>query len=188
MNVEPTSLPGCLLITPDVYPDERGAFFEHYNKKDLMVSGIVDEFIQDSVSISKLGVLRGLHFQNPPFAQGKLVSVLAGKVYDVAVDVRPDSSQYGQWVGVTLDDQKHQSLYIPAGFAHGFLVLSPTATFFYKISGNYYRKDAASGIAWNDPKLKITWPLNQVEPLLSAQDRKLPPLPTTAPTSAAATA
>lgn len=178
MQKQTTSLPGVLLIRPDIYPDERGMFFENYNRKAFEELGINDDFIQDSVSISKQHVLRGLHFQREPFAQAKLVSVLAGQVYDVAVDIRKESTTYGKWFGVTLSGDEHTMMYIPQGFAHGFFVLSPEARFFYKISGSLYNKEASDGIIWNDPQLNIAWPLSGNQPMLSIQDQALPRLGT----------
>lgn len=174
MQKQTTTLPGVFLFKPEVFPDDRGAFFESYNRQVLEELGIKDEFIQDSVSVSKKNVLRGLHYQKEPFAQAKLVSVMAGEVYDVAVDIRPGSPTYGKWFGVRLSGEDHTMMYIPKGFAHGFYVLSDEARFFYKLAGSFYNKEASSGIVWNDPSLGIQWPLASKEPLLSAQDRNLP--------------
>jgi dTDP-4-dehydrorhamnose 3,5-epimerase len=174
MKCQPLEIPDVLHLHPDVFPDKRGEFLESYNKQVLESIGITDDFIQDSLSISRKDVLRGLHFQKAPYAQGKLVSVIAGEVFDVAVDLREGSATRGKWVGVTLSAKEHNMLYIPQGFAHGFLVLSEEARFFYKISGAYYNKDAASGIQWNDPTLNVNWPLSGVTPLISAQDMNLP--------------
>lgn len=177
MKVTPTTIPDVLEIEPEVHGDERGYFFESYNRARFEQHGITDVFIQDNVSSSAQGVLRGLHFQSAPYAQGKLVSVTVGEVFDVAVDIRPDSSTYGKWVGVILSADNHKQLYIPAGCAHGFYVLSMTATFTYKISGGVYSKEHSSGIIWNDPTLAIDWPiLPGTTPILSAQDAALPPL------------
>lgn len=175
MRVEPTAIPDVLQVYPDSFPDNRGEFLESWNRAVFATHGITDDFIQDSLSVSKKGVLRGLHFQTGEYAQGKLVSVIYGSVFDVAVDIRRDSSTYGKWVGVTLTDTEHNMLYIPKGFAHGFYVLSEEARFSYKLSGGSYNKEASSGIIWNDPTLGITWPLTG-EPILSTQDAQLPNL------------
>ncbi len=167
-----TSLPDVFEILPDIFPDERGIFFESYSKKKLNELGITCDFVQDNVSISKKGVLRGLHFQTDAFAQDKLVSVLSGKVFDVAVDIRANSPTYGKWTSVILEAQKHNMFFIPKGFAHGFYVLSEEVKFFYKCS-NYYNKEASSGIRYDDPQIGIEWPL-EGEPLLSPQDAALP--------------
>ncbi|PWU23596.1 dTDP-4-dehydrorhamnose 3,5-epimerase [Candidatus Cerribacteria bacterium 'Amazon FNV 2010 28 9'] len=169
-----TAIPDCVELFPDIFPDSRGEFLESYNKQNLALVGITDDFIQDSVSVSKQYVLRGLHFQKAPFAQTKLVSVLEGEVFDVAVDLRKGSATYGKWISVVLTANTHNMLYIPAGFAHGFLALSEKVTFLYKIAGGYYNKENASGILWNDPTLNITWPLKGALPILSKQDKNLP--------------
>jgi dTDP-4-dehydrorhamnose 3,5-epimerase len=170
----PTDIPDVKIIEPSIFPDDRGRFFESYNQEKFSTLGITDIFLQDNVSISKKGVLRGLHFQNSPYAQAKLVSVLHGEVFDVAVDIRPESATYKKWVGATLSGENHRMLYIPQGFAHGFYVLSQEARFTYKCSG-YYNKEASSGIIWNDPTLAISWPIPAGEsPILSAQDAALP--------------
>ncbi len=174
MTKEPTSLRDVFLIKPQIFPDDRGRFLESYNQQALSQLGINDTFIQDSLSISKQGVLRGLHFQKEPFSQAKLVSVIAGQVFDVAVDLRPSSPTLGKWFGTILSGDDHTMMYIPKGFAHGFYVLSSEARFFYKISGNLYNKEASGGIVWNDPQLNIAWPLSGNEPILSVQDRSLP--------------
>ncbi len=174
MKIIPTTLADVKLIEPDIFPDDRGHFFESYNQEKFIASGISDTFIQDNVSLSKKGVLRGLHFQSEPHAQAKLVGVIAGEVFDVAVDMRPESPTYKQWVGVTLSSENHQMLYIPKGFAHGFYVLSDEARFFYKCSG-YYNKEASSGLIWNDPTIGVQWPVPSGEnPILSEQDSRLP--------------
>jgi dTDP-4-dehydrorhamnose 3,5-epimerase len=175
MQKQPTTLLDVFLIQPDVFPDDRGLFFESYNKNSFLSLGINDDFVQDSVSFSKRHVLRGLHFQKEPYAQAKLVSVLKGEVFDVAVDIRKDSKNYGKWFGTKLTEKDHTMMYIPAGFAHGFLSLSDETVFMYKISGSVYNKESASGIAWNDPTLKIEWPLPAgTQPILSTQDMALP--------------
>lgn len=174
MQVTSTDIPDVKIIEPDLFPDDRGHFFESYNQEKFAAVGITDLFIQDNVSISKQGVLRGLHFQKAPYAQAKLVSVLHGEVFDVAVDIRPESATYKKWVGVTLSGDNHKMLYIPTGFAHGFYVVSPEARFFYKCAG-YYNKESSSGIIWNDPSLAVSWPIPAGQsPILSAQDATLP--------------
>ena len=165
------AIPDVMLIEPKVYSDPRGFFVETYKKSEFIKNGIDDVFVQDNWSHSIKGTLRGLHFQHPPKAQAKLVMVLKGKVFDVAVDIRKKSPTYGKWVGETLSDQKAQMLYIPAGFAHGFCVLSDEADFVYKVS-NEYAKELDSGIFWNDPEIGIDWPIS--EPLLSEKDMALP--------------
>lgn len=173
MHALPQSIPDVLLITPEIFPDDRGMFFESYNESAMQQLGINDHFIQDNVSISKNGVLRGLHYQTGAYAQSKLVSVSLGKVYDVAVDLRKESPTYGRHVSVILDDQQQQMLFIPRGFAHGFYVLSNQARFHYKVAGAPYVKEAATGIRFDDPTLAIPWPITGT-PCLSAQDACLP--------------
>ena len=175
MTVTPTAIPEVLQIQPDVFTDDRGSFFESYNQDQFIQAGITDVFIQDNVSTSKQGVLRGLHYQATPYMQGKLVNVSYGEVFDVAVDIRKDSPTYGKWVGVTLSADNHTMLFIPSGFAHGFYVLSSEARFSYKVSGSGYNKENSTGILWNDPTLAIAWPLVAGMTLtLSAQDSALP--------------
>lgn len=157
MKVEDTALPGVKLITPDVFSDERGSFLETWNVDRYGQSGIGPSFVQANSSQSSRGVLRGLHFQWPE-PQGKLVWVSRGRVFDVAVDIRRGSPSYGQWLGIELDDQRHQQLWIPEGFAHGFQVLSETATFNY-LCTRLYRSSFDASIAWNDPMIAVQWPL-----------------------------
>ena len=164
-------IPDVILIEPKVYSDPRGFFVETYKKSEFIKNGIDDDFVQDNWSHSTKGTMRGLHFQHPPKAQAKLVMVLKGEVFDVAVDIRKKSPTYGKWVGETLSDQKAQMLYIPAGFAHGFCVLSDEADFVYKVS-NEYAEELDSGILWNDPDISINWPIS--DPLLSEKDMALP--------------
>lgn len=155
------ALNGVILIESRHFPDARGFFKESYNKKDFKDQvGIDAEFVQDNLSYSFKGVLRGLHFQAPPHAQGKLVSVLKGEVQDVAVDIRKGSPTYGQWYGAILSAENHRMMYVPPGFAHGFLVLSDECLFHYKCTG-FYNKAAEGGIIWNDPDLGIRWELNE---------------------------
>lgn len=147
---------GLCIIEPMVHGDERGYFMETYNQKDMQDSGLNMIFVQDNQSCSTKGVLRGLHFQKK-FPQGKLVRVVKGSVYDVAVDLRSDSQTYGKWFGVELSEENKKQFYIPEGFAHGFLVLSEIAEFCYKCTDFYHPGDEG-GLAWNDPELGITWP------------------------------
>ena len=169
MKVTPLAIPDVLLIEPKVFGDERGFFFESFNQQRFNeVTGLDLQFVQDNHSKSAKGVLRGLHYQLPPKAQGKLVRVVAGEVFDVAVDIRKASPTFGQWVGATLSgDNKHQ-LWIPPGLAHGFLVLSESAEFLYKTT-DYYAPELERGIVWNDPDLGIQWPIKSA-PLLSGKD------------------
>lgn len=177
MTTTQTPIPGVLLIQPELFSDERGVFFESYNQEKFAQAGIADTFIQDNVSTSKKGVLRGLHYQSTPYSQGKLVSVAVGEVFDVAVDIRKDSATYGKWFGTILSAQNRTQLYVPAGLAHGFYVLSEYVQFTYKISGSLYNKESSTGIIWNDPTVGVDWPiLPGTTPILSAQDAMLPPL------------
>ncbi|HZS12032.1 MAG TPA: dTDP-4-dehydrorhamnose 3,5-epimerase [Nitrospirales bacterium] len=167
MRITPTALPDVLLIEPDVWTDPRGYFFESYHQSRYEEHGIHARFVQDNFSRSLRGTLRGLHYQlmRP---QGKLVTVMEGVVFDVAVDIRRSSPTFGRWVGVELSAEKQAQLYIPPGFAHGFCVLSPTAGFHYKCT-EYYAPEDERGIIWNDVTLKIAWPIDA--PTLSAKDR-----------------
>jgi len=166
-------IPEVILITPRVFNDERGFFKELYKVSDFSSFGIRKIFIQDNLSFSKYGVLRGLHYQIEPKAQGKLVSCLKGIVFDVAVDIRRGSPTYGKWVGIELSAKNHQMLYIPPGFAHGFVVLSDEALVLYKCTQEY-APEAEAGIIWNDPAISIRWPIQN--PLLSPRDKKWPTL------------
>ncbi len=171
--ITPLQIPEVILIKPRVFPDARGFFLETYKLSDFQANGISETFVQDNHSRSARGVLRGLHFQNPPGAQGKLVRAVRGVIFDVAVDIRPASSTFGQWVGEILSDENHHMLYIPPGFAHGFLVLSEVADVSYKVTAEY-APALDSGIIWNDPTIAIQWPIPT--PLLSPKDATLPPL------------
>ncbi len=164
-------IPDVILIEPKIYTDTRGYFTETYKRSEFIENGINENFVQDNWSHSMKGTLRGLHFQKQPKAQAKLVMVLKGEVFDVAVDIRKGSSTYGKWVGLNLSEKKAQMLYIPAGFAHGFCVLSDEADFVYKVSDEY-SPELDSGILWNDPDIDIDWPIT--DPLLSAKDMALP--------------
>jgi dTDP-4-dehydrorhamnose 3,5-epimerase len=176
MRVEKTTLKDCFLIYDRVFKDDRGYFFESFNRKKFFLeTGIDTEFVQDNQSSSEYGVLRGLHFQQGAHAQSKLVRVLQGKVLDIAVDLRKDSPTFKQSFSVELSDSSQTQLFIPRGFGHGFIVLSETATFFYKCD-NYYNRDSEGGIIWNDPDLNIDWKIDPASILLSDKDKMLPTL------------
>lgn len=164
-------IPEVVLVEPKVFTDERGFFMETYKSSDFARFGLVERFVQDNHSRSARGVLRGLHFQNPPKAQGKLVRATAGEIFDVAVDIRKGSPTYGKWVGATLSAKNKQMLYVPPGFAHGFCVLSEEAEILYKATEEYSPQHDA-GIIWNDPEIGIRWPLEN--PIVSAKDAGLP--------------
>jgi dTDP-4-dehydrorhamnose 3,5-epimerase len=173
MKVTPTTLADVLLIEPRVFGDARGFFFESYNRRDFAQAGLDAEFVQDNHSRSARGVLRGLHYQ-VEHAQGKLVRVISGQVYDVAVDMRRSSPTFGRWVGMTLSADDKQMLWIPPGFAHGFLVLSDAAEFLYKTT-DYWYPEFERSLLWNDSALGIAWPLQQA-PTLAAKDAAGTPL------------
>ncbi|MEM9463405.1 MAG: dTDP-4-dehydrorhamnose 3,5-epimerase [Myxococcota bacterium] len=170
MKVSPTKLKGVMIIEPDVYEDARGFFLETWAHKRYAEAGLPQTYVQDNLSKSTKGILRGLHLQHP-FGQGKLVQVVLGEVFDVAVDVRVGSPTFGQWVGSTLSGQNHRQIYIPPGFAHGFCVLSDEALFSYKCTEAYHRETEV-GIRWDDPELGIEWPVS--DPQLSAKDAGFP--------------
>lgn len=172
-----TPLPGVYVIEPKIFGDSRGFFYESYNEKDFREHGIDRRFVQSNVSRSSRGVLRGLHYQWPR-PQGKLVSVLEGEVYDVAVDIRRGSPTFGQWAAAMLTAENHRHFWIPEGFAHGFCVVSDYATFSYQCT-ELYDAAADAGIAWNDPALAIDWPV--IDPVLSEKDKKAPILAEVAP-------
>lgn len=174
MNAVPTALPEVLLLEPKVHADERGWFAETYRQDAFRKLGISTTFVQDNQSQSRRDVLRGLHYQlGKP--QAKLVRVLQGEVFDVAVDVRKGSPRFGRWVGEVLSGENRKQMYIPEGFAHGFLVLSPTAEFLYKVS-DYWAREEERGVAWDDPAVGIRWPLNGRAPILNARDQAFPRL------------
>ena len=168
-----TKIKGVYIIEPKVFGDHRGYFMETYQKEDFDKAGLVYNFVQDNQSKSKRGVLRGLHYQRK-YPQAKLVRVISGEVFDVAVDLRKDSPTYGQWVGAVLSAENKKMLMIPRGFAHGFMVLSESAEFIYKCDELYHPEDEG-GIMWNDPDVGVEWPIN-IEPLLSDKDQKHPRL------------
>lgn len=172
MNVIETALAGVLIIEPKVFGDQRGFFLEGFQTERYRDAGITLPFVQDNHSRSQHGVLRGLHFQRTR-PQGKLVSVSRGSVYDVAVDINPESPTCGQFVGIELNDENHRQLWIPPGYAHGFCVLSETADFHYKCTDLYYPEDEG-GLIWNDPEVNIPWPVDA--PKLSAKDQCNPTL------------
>lgn len=163
-----------ILVIPKIFEDERGFFMERYKKSDFVQNGINVEFNQDNHSKSSKGVLRGLHYQTPPKAQAKLVSCIQGEIFDVAVDIRKDSPTFGQWVGEKLSRENKKMLFIPEGFAHGFVVLSETAELLYKAS-NEFSKEHDRGILWNDSQIDINWGID-FEPILSEKDKKQPKL------------
>ena len=171
MNFIKTEIEGVYIIEPKVFGDHRGYFFESYNEKEFKENGLDYTFVQDNQSKSKRGVLRGLHFQKT-YPQAKLVRVLEGEVFDVAVDLRKDSKTYGKWVGVILSSENNRQFMIPRGFAHGFVVLSETATFTYKCDEFYHPEDEG-GLMWNDEDINIEWPF-EGEVLLSDKDKKHP--------------
>ena len=170
MPILDTPIEGLKIFEPKVFGDDRGYFFESYNFKTFKEAGIPASFVQDNQSRSVFGVLRGLHYQVPPFAQAKLVRVMEGKVLDVVVDIRPNSKTYGEWFSIVLSAENKKQLFIPRGFAHGFLVLSETAEFFYKCD-NFYSKESEGCILYNDPKLKIDWQIDMKKVLLSEKDK-----------------
>jgi len=176
MRAVPTALPGVLILEPKVFGDERGFFFESFSQREFDAAvGEHVEFVQDNHSRSQRGVLRGLHYQLPPHAQGKLVRVVSGRVFDVAVDMRRSSATFGRSVCTELSSADHQQLWIPAGFAHGFLVLSETADFLYKTTA-YYASASEGSVRWDDPQLSIQWPDPGAPIQLSEKDRRAPSL------------
>ncbi len=177
MKVETTKLDGVLLVTPQVFGDDRGFFMETYNQQKAEELGLPANFVQDNHSKSSKGVLRGLHYQSPQW-QGKLVRTVQGEIFDVAVDIRAGSSTFGEWVGFYLNDENKQQLYVPEGFAHGFVVTSDTAEVVYKCT-SLYEPSQEGSVLWNDPDIGIVWPTDA--PLLSAKDQigqRLQDLPT----------
>jgi dTDP-4-dehydrorhamnose 3,5-epimerase len=174
LEIERTPLKDCFLLKPSVFRDHRGTFIESFNQERFeKVTGLHTNFVQDNQSTSKKGVLRGLHFQKGPFAQSKLLRCILGEVLDVVVDLRPNSPTYKKSFKAVLSDENHLQLFIPAGFAHGFLTLSEKSVFAYKCD-QYYNKAADSGIIWNDPTLNIDWNFPEEELILSEKDANLP--------------
>jgi dTDP-4-dehydrorhamnose 3,5-epimerase len=172
-HFERLRIPDLVLIRPTLFRDARGYFLETYKRSDFAQFGLPGEFVQDNHSHSARGVLRGMHFQRPPAAQAKLVSAVRGDVFDVAVDIRRGSPWYGQWVGVVLSESNRHLLFVPAGFAHGFCVLSDAADVTYKVTAEY-DPDRDAGIRWDDPEICIEWPVS--EPTVSSKDTGLPSL------------
>ena len=171
MKVKSTPLKNCYIIEPTVFEDDRGYFYEKFNEQKFeQLTGMNGHFVQDNISKSSYGVLRGLHLQKGDMAQAKLVSCLEGRVWDVAVDLREDSPTFGRWFGVELSAENRLQFYIPRGFAHGFSVLSPTAVFAYKCD-NFYNKESEGGIIWNDTELNIDWKLPLSDIILSEKDK-----------------
>jgi len=176
MKIEKTAIEGVLVLEPKAFGDARGFFMESYNQRQFEAAvGSPIAFVQDNHSRSARGVLRGLHFQRAPHAQGKLVRVVSGAVFDVAVDIRPGSATFGRWVGAELSADNHRQLWIPPGLAHGFLVLSDTADFLYKTT-DYYAPEAEGALRWDDPVVGIAWPDAGVAPILSPKDAVAPAL------------
>jgi len=169
MKIIETPLKGLLIIEPQVFKDERGYFYESYNQEKFFKAGITDVFVQDNQSLSQKNVVRGLHFQHPPYAQAKLVRVIKGSVYDVVVDLRKDSPTYGQSFGIELTEENFLMLYVPIGFAHGFATLQDNTIFAYKCSA-FYNKASEDTILWNDPTLNIDWKVQN--PILSEKDKQ----------------
>jgi dTDP-4-dehydrorhamnose 3,5-epimerase len=172
MEIIQTEIQDLLIIKPKVFEDDRGYFFESYNRQNFLDHGIDVNFVQDNESRSMKNVLRGLHFQKPPFSQGKLVRVMRGSVLDVAVDLRKSSPTYGKWASIVLTDKNKWMYWVPEGFAHGFLTLEDNTVFFYKCT-NVYNRESEGSIRWNDPDLKIDW-RNVVSPILSDKDKISP--------------
>lgn len=168
---EPTDIPDVILITPRVFDDERGFFLESYKRSDFVAAGITEDFVQDNHSFSTKGVVRGLHYQKNPKAQGKLVRAIAGTIFDVAVDIRKDSPTFGKFVSAELSAENKQMLYVPTGFAHGFAVLSDTAEVAYKTT-NEYSGEHEEALLWNDSKIGINWPVSN--PVISGKDKENP--------------
>lgn len=175
MEVFPTSIGDVILFRPNVFSDGRGSFFESYNQNTIKQVGIHTTFVQDNQSQSSKGVLRGLHYQMGEHAQAKLVRVIKGSVYDVAVDIRKGSPTYGKYFGAILSEENGKQMFVPRGFAHGFLVLEDNTIFTYKCD-NFYHKPSEGGIIWNDPEIGIEWQLDAKDILLSEKDEKLPNL------------
>lgn len=171
MEIIKTSIEGLLIIKPDVFKDERGYFFESYNKEHFLKHGLDMTFVQDNESKSGKGVLRGLHFQKPPYAQGKLVRVVKGSVLDVAVDIREGSPTYGKWEATVLSEENKEMFWIPEGFAHGFVTLEENTVFTYKCT-NVYNKESEGSLRWNDPDINIDWNIDN--PILSEKDKISP--------------
>lgn len=175
LHVEQLALAGVILVRPKKFGDNRGYFLESYNARSFAEAGISETFVQDNQSLSaQRGTIRGLHFQNLPQAQAKLVRVLKGSIFDVAVDLRSGSPTYGKWCGVQLTAEGAEQLFVPRGFAHGFCTLEPQTEVAYKVDG-FYAPDCDAGLRWDDPDINIAWPISPSEATLSEKDSKLPP-------------
>jgi len=175
MNIQQTPIKNLVIIKPDIFKDERGYFFESYNLNKFSSNQLNIQFVQDNESLSQKGVLRGLHFQNPPYAQAKLVRAINGSILDVVVDLRKSSETYGQYFSINLNEKNKYMLFIPEGFAHGFVTLEDQTLFSYKCS-SFYNKEAENSIIWNDPDLNIDWQIEQ--PILSDKDKRGTPFNT----------
>lgn len=176
MEFRSTAIPEVKLIKPQKHGDHRGFFSETYNKKELAEAGVVLDFVQDNHSLSvEKGVIRGLHFQIPPFAQDKLVRVVRGSVFDVAVDLRKSSPTFGKHVSAVVSSDEWNQILVPIGFAHGFCTLEPSTEVIYKVT-NYYAPDCDRGVLWNDPELEIQWPVSEGDAILSEKDKRQPRL------------
>ncbi|MCF8358795.1 MAG: dTDP-4-dehydrorhamnose 3,5-epimerase [Prolixibacteraceae bacterium] len=173
MKITKTNIPGLLIIEPEVFSDDRGYFFESYNQAKFSDAGFEITFVQDNESKSGYGVIRGLHYQLAPWGQSKLIRVIEGKVWDVAVDIRKGSPTFGEWFGLEISAENKKQFFIPKGFAHGFSVLSETAIFSYKCD-QYYNKESERGIAFNDPGLNIDWKIDPSKAIVSGKDQKHP--------------
>jgi len=174
VNLEPTSLSEVVALVPPVFADDRGYFSEDFSARSFAeLTGFEGDFVQDNHSSSMRGVIRGLHYQLPPNAQGKLVRCIRGEVFDVAVDIRRSSPTFGQWVGATLSEENHRQLWVPAGFAHGFQAMSDGAGLLYKTTA-YYASDSEGSVRWDDPAIGIEWPDLGIDPILSDRDRAAP--------------
>lgn len=170
-TISPLALPEVVCIETQVFPDNRGIFFETFKKSEFAKLGLPTDFVQENTSVSKKGVVRGMHWQNPPFAQGKLIHVLAGKLFDVAVDVRKGSPNYGKWVSCEISAENKRLLWVPPGFAHGFMALEDNTIMVYKNTAEY-NKESEGGFIWNDPAIGILWPAGEV--VVSEKDQVLP--------------
>ena len=177
MEVIKTKIEGIVIIEPRIFKDARGYFYESFSQKEFDEKVMPIRFVQDNESMSTYGVMRGLHFQRPPFTQSKLVRCCRGAILDIAVDIRKGSPTYGQHVAIELTEENHRQLFIPRGFAHGFSVLTPEAIFQYKCD-NYYNRESEGAIAWNDPQLAIDWRIPAEKVILSEKDRHHPTLAT----------
>ena len=176
MKVQQTNIEGVYIVEPVLHGDERGYFMESFSERDFEAqTGLKVRFVQDNESCSRKGVLRGLHFQKEPYAQAKLVRVVRGKVLDVAVDIRPESPTYGKYVATELSGENHRQMFIPKGFAHGYVVLEDDTVFQYKCD-EYYHPEAEGGIAWNDPQIAIDWGVAESELIFSEKDKRFKPL------------